>query len=155
MSEQGLTREQVEHLVCDGGDDSAELYLAHDAQQREQIERLSYCLQVHGDVLGETAHKHEQQVAIIQAELEQFQGIFGEHDEPPRSLAQARAMWDALKKEHDEYKRKYHEVMDIMGAWKNIDHAEAVARLLEVEKERDALKAELEQVRQERDGWRK
>ena len=32
-----LTREQVEHLVRDGGEDSAELYLQHDAALRQQL----------------------------------------------------------------------------------------------------------------------
>ena len=31
-----LTREQVEHLVRDGGEDSAELYLQHDAAWRKE-----------------------------------------------------------------------------------------------------------------------
>ena len=31
-----LTREQVEHLVRDGGEDSAELYLQHDAALRKE-----------------------------------------------------------------------------------------------------------------------
>jgi hypothetical protein len=36
-----LTREQVAHLVCDGGDDSAELYLQHDAALRQQVADLT------------------------------------------------------------------------------------------------------------------
>ena len=35
-----LTREQVAHLVCDGGDDSAELYLQHDAVLRKELADL-------------------------------------------------------------------------------------------------------------------
>ena len=45
---------------------------------------------------------------------------------------------EALQRERDEARRKYHEAMDIMSAWKNIDHAEAVARLLEANKALDA-----------------
>ncbi len=51
------------------------IYLASDvdaylATQGEEIERLTYCVQVHADVLGETVHKHEQHLATLQAELE-------------------------------------------------------------------------------------
>ena len=34
-----LTREQVEHLVRDGGDESAELYLQHDAALLAALKR--------------------------------------------------------------------------------------------------------------------
>ena len=47
-----------------------------------------------------------------------------------------------------EYKRKFHEAMDIMAEWKNIDHANAVAQLLEVRQERDQLQQALQQVAQ-------
>lgn len=93
---------------------------AHLVTQREEIERLTYCVQVHSDVLGETIFKHEKQVAALQAELDEtklrrsetvamceqlqrelegFRGIFGDYDEPPRTIEQARIMWDTLKAE--------------------------------------------------------
>jgi seryl-tRNA synthetase len=61
-----------------------------------------------------------------------------------KQLADAQATVEALQRERDEVSRKYHEAMDIMSAWKNIDHAEAVARLLEANK---ALDAERDRLR--------
>ena len=54
--------------------------------------------------------------------------------------ADAQATVEALQRERDEARRKYHEAMDIMSSWRNIDHAEAVARLLVSNKELVSLR---------------
>jgi len=41
--------------------------------------------------------------------------------------------------ERDGFQREYHEAMDILTAWGNIDSADAVARAIAVEQERDRL----------------
>ena len=38
------------------------------------------------------------------------------------------------ERERDEFRRKYHEAMEIMSRWGNIDAAEATARLIAAEK---------------------
>ena len=85
--------------------------------------------------------------ADAQATVEALQAIIKQMGEQAARLAKdgmaAKAQVEALQRERDEARRKYHEAMDIMSAWKNIDHAEAVARLLEANK---ALDAEREKV---------
>ncbi len=65
-----------------------------------------------------------------------------------------------------EFADKYHEAMNIMGAWKNIDHAEAISQLLalreEQKKEREAFKEEmrngfkdLQRVERKRDQYKR
>lgn len=49
-----------------------------------------------------------------------------------------------LQMERDEFRRKYHEAMDIMTAWKNIDHASAVAQLLKTQQDLAAMERALE-----------
>lgn len=39
------------------------------------------------------------QLAMRTAERDQFRGIFGEYDEPPRTVEQARLLWNTLKQQ--------------------------------------------------------
>src|SRR5690348_15095825 len=47
----------------------------------------------------------------------------------------------AKDEEIEQFKNKYHEAMDIISAWKSIDHADAVAQLLKTRKDYNSLLA--------------
>lgn len=40
----------------------------------------------------------------VRAELARFRGLFGDHDEPPRTYEQSEAMWNAMKTELEQVK---------------------------------------------------
>jgi hypothetical protein len=45
-----------------------------------------------------------------------------------------------LTRDQTDFRRKYHEAMEILTRWENLDHAHAVAKLIEAEKEIARLK---------------
>lgn len=51
------------------------------------------------------------------AELEGFRGIFGDYDEPLRTLEQACSMWNSLRAENERLKAEmgYHEAKDVVA----------------------------------------
>ena len=61
-------------------------------------------------------------------------GLWVKHGHAQREI-------EMLEQDVRDYQRKYYEAMDIMSAWKNIDHAEAVARMLVAEKRVKELEA--------------
>jgi hypothetical protein len=75
-----LTRKQVEHLVCDGGDDSAELYLAHDAALRAKLEGVEQKLKNYTEWYNDadecyvSSHaQFQQQLATAQARVRELE----------------------------------------------------------------------------------
>jgi len=52
----------------------------------------------------------------------------------------------AVRAEGEEFRRKYHEAMDILTAWRNIDHADAVAQMLTLQARVTALEAALREL---------
>jgi DNA repair exonuclease SbcCD ATPase subunit len=147
MSEQGLTREQVVDITEENPvyNDKLALLRQNDAalrallaQQRDELERLSYCLQVHGDVLGETVHKHEQQVAALKTELEQVK----------QTNKRLRAVCEDATEEVIEYAG----VSTPGGKPAEPSLSESIRQMKEdYGRKIYTLKAELEQVKQERD----
>jgi hypothetical protein len=59
-----------------------------------------------------------------------------------------------LTAERDEFQRKYHEAMDVLTAWGNIDSAHATARMIAAEAERDEALFKAEQRWVEREALR-
>lgn len=60
------------------------------------------------DLIGALEKENEAQrleIEHLKVEVEQFRGIFGEHDAPPRNIKQAKMIWDALKDEAERLKR--------------------------------------------------
>jgi len=51
-----------------------------------------------------------------------------------------------VRAEGEEFRRKYHEAMDILTAWRNIDHADAVAQMLTLQARVTALEATLRRL---------
>lgn len=58
-----------------------------------------------------------------------------------------------------DYAKKYHEAMNILSAWKNIDHAEAIAQLLDLKEaqkdERASMFKDIQRIEAERDSYKK
>ena len=54
-------------------------------------------------------------------------------------LIDHQAALKAKDAEIEQFKNKYHEAMDIISAWKSIDHADAVAQLLKTRKGYNSL----------------
>ena len=65
-------------------------------------------------------------------------------DQAEVALTEVKASYADARAKLKAVERKYHEAMDIMCAWKNIDHADAVAQLL-------STKQQLAAVTKERD----
>lgn len=91
-----------------------EVYLASDvdahlAAQREELfneASLHAATQLCLKAQTESVMKCAEKGATLQAELEMFKGIFGEHDASPRTIEQARMMWDTLKAELEGMKQQ-------------------------------------------------
>jgi hypothetical protein len=60
----------------------------------------------------------------------------------------AEAALAQAQRERDEFQRKYHEAMDVLTAWGNLDSAEAVARALQAERALAQARAALESTRE-------
>ena len=78
-------------------------------------------------------------VALRQAQAASWQGDFQE----------ACKQRDAIQIERDDFKRKYHEAMDILTEWRNIDGAHAVAELQAARAESVRLTARLDEHKEE------
>jgi len=62
------------------------------------------------------------------------------------SVDDVAALLATVRAEGEEFRRKYHEAMDILAAWKNIDHADAVAQVLILKARVTALEAALREL---------
>ena len=76
----------------------------------------------------------------VKAEQEQWEIQAREGGRLKDQLTQLQAQLRQAEGERDAFTRKYHEAMGILSAWRNIDHADAVARLLKAETDLTTLR---------------
>ena len=65
----------------------------------------------------DTMEEAIKRVATLRAELEMFKGIFGEHDASPRTIEQARMMWDTLKAELEGVRAERAQYLQASETW--------------------------------------
>jgi hypothetical protein len=84
---------------------------------------------------GERACEHCGKPLTCNAELqERVEGYNAMLDETLTRAESAEAALAQAQRERDEFQRKYHEAMDVLTTWGNIDSAHATARMISAER---------------------
>ena len=89
---------------------------------REELERLQDCKESE-----RVADLRFYEIKNLKADLARFRGLFGDHDEPPRTYEQSEAMWNAMKTELEQVKRERDALTQQLAA-RNQQHDDLVLR---------------------------